>query len=678
MKLYPKDRRALLEAAMGRRPCDLAVENVRFVNVFTGEIYPAVVYVLDGFVAYVEEGGRADPALAHQVVDGQGAYLTPGFVDPHIHIESTMLTPRAFAAAVVPHGTTTVVTDPHEIANVLGEQAVVYMHDAAEDLPMRQLVDIPSCVPAVPGLENSGAEFDAGTVHRLAKLPRVTGLAEVMDFLAVAQGEQRMLDMLDAAQQEGLYVQGHVPVSDKRLLSAYAIGGPTTCHETREGEDAVSKLRLGLRIDARESSIAKDVEKIYSQVRRLRYLDRVSLCTDDREAHDILENGHMDNALRKAVACGMDGVDALRCATLHPALESGLSNLGAVAPGYAADFLLLEDLKDFRVRAVYYGGRLVARDGVLTQEITPKTFALEQMDTMRVPPLKREDFDIAAPVEQGVVKVNVLHFAELEKSNTTRCVEEIPVRDGKLDLSQQPDLCYVKIVNRHGKGTVCRRRDARLWPERGGLCLHRVARQPQPVRCLPRCRQRIRGLPGACRLPGRHVLCDARAADRDAAPAGGGPDVDPALRGAGTAGGRDEAGAAPRRHAPEQPPGAHRHHGAARHPRGKVYRPWAGRRLRQKGAAALSRGLGPLWQKGRKGPPPKASPLFWPPVQQAKAGAREQEPPCSRAPALGPFLSEKQRGAPFRRKTALYAMRCPLKKALLPAPAPDAECASSR
>lgn len=455
MKLYPKDRRALLEAAMGRRPCDLAVENVRFVNVFTGEIYPAVVYVLDGFVAYVEEGGRADPALAHQVVDGQGAYLTPGFVDPHVHIESAMLTPRAFAAAVVPHGTTTVVTDPHEIANVLGEQAVVYMHDAAEDLPMRQLVDIPSCVPAVPGLENSGAEFDAGTVHRLAKLPRVIGLAEVMDFLAVAQGEQRMLDMLDAAQQEGLYVQGHVPVSDKRLLSAYAIGGPTTCHETREGEDAVSKLRLGLRIDARESSIAKDVEKIYSQVRRLRYLDRVSLCTDDREAHDILENGHMDNALRKAVACGMDGVDALRCATLHPALESGLSNLGAVAPGYAADFLLLEDLKDFRVRAVYYGGRLVARDGVLTQEITPKTFALEQMDTMRVPPLKREDFDIAAPVEQGVVKVNVLHFAELEKSNTTRCVEEIPVRDGKLDLSQQPDLCYVKIVNRHGKGTVC-------------------------------------------------------------------------------------------------------------------------------------------------------------------------------------------------------------------------------
>ena len=455
MKLYPKDRRALLEAAMGRRPCDLAVENVRFFNVFTGEIYPAVVYVLDGFVAYVEEGGRADPALAHQVVDGQGAYLTPGFVDPHIHIESAMLTPRAFAAAVVPHGTTTVVTDPHEIANVLGEQAVVYMHDAAEDLPMRQLVDIPSCVPAVPGLENSGAEFDAGTVHRLAQLPRVTGLAEVMDFLAVAQGEQRMLDMLDAAQQEGLYVQGHVPVSDKRLLSAYAIGGPTTCHETREGEDAVSKLRLGLRIDARESSIAKDVEKIYSQVRCLRYLDRVSLCTDDREAHDILENGHMDNALRKAVACGMDGVDALRCATLHPALESGLSNLGAVAPGYAADFLLLEDLKDFRVRAVYYGGRLVARDGVLTQEITPKTFALEQMDTMRVPPLKREDFEIAAPVEQGVVKVNVLHFAELEKSNTTRCVEEIPVRDGKLDLSQQPDLCYVKIVNRHGKGTVC-------------------------------------------------------------------------------------------------------------------------------------------------------------------------------------------------------------------------------
>lgn len=455
MKICPKDKRALLEAAMGKRPCDLAVENVQFVNVFSGEVYPAIVYVYDGFVAHVECGHQADRQLAREVVDGEGAYLTPGFVDPHIHIESTMLTPRNFAAAVIPHGTTTVVTDPHELANVLGEQAVVYMHDAALDLPMRQLVNIPSCVPAVPGLENSGAEFDANTVRRLAKLERVVGLAEVMDFLAVAQGEQRMLDILEAAEQEGLYLQGHVPTSNARLLSAYAVGGPTTCHETRTGEDAVQKIRLGLMVDARESSIAKDIEKVWGGVKNLRYLDRMSICTDDRETHDILEHGHMDNALRKAVACGMNGVDALRCATLHPASESNLKHVGAIAPGYVADFLLLEDLIEFRVKAVYYEGRLVAKDGALTQEFPARSFALEQINTMQVPQLKPEDFEIEAPVKQGGVEVNVLRFPNLDTSNTTRCVERIPVKDGKLDLLNERDLCYVKIINRYGKNTIC-------------------------------------------------------------------------------------------------------------------------------------------------------------------------------------------------------------------------------
>ncbi|MBQ3391766.1 MAG: adenine deaminase, partial [Clostridia bacterium] len=296
---------------MGKRPCTMAVENVQLVNVFSGEIYPATVYVYDGFIAHIAKGQSADRSLALEIVDGKGAYLTPGLIDPHIHIESTMLTPRGFAAAAVPHGTTTVVTDPHELANVLGEEAVVYMHDAGEDLPMRQLIDIPSCVPSVPGLENAGAEFDAAVIRRLAKLPRVIGLAEVMDFLAVADGESRMLEIIEAAEEEGLYLQGHLPTMDDRLLSAYVIGGPTTCHETRTAEAAVEKIRVGLHVDARESSIAKDIAAVWSGVKNLRYLDRISLCTDDREAHDILENGHMDNALRKAVACGIDPVDAL-------------------------------------------------------------------------------------------------------------------------------------------------------------------------------------------------------------------------------------------------------------------------------------------------------------------------------------------------------------------------------
>ncbi|MBQ6000110.1 MAG: adenine deaminase [Clostridia bacterium] len=455
MKFKPNNKRELLEAAMGKRPCTMAVENVQLVNVFSGEIYPATVYVYDGFIAHIAKGQSADRSLALEIVDGKGAYLTPGLIDPHIHIESTMLTPRGFAAAAVPHGTTTVVTDPHELANVLGEEAVVYMHDAGEDLPMRQLIDIPSCVPSVPGLENAGAEFDAAVIRRLAKLPRVIGLAEVMDFLAVADGESRMLEIIEAAEEEGLYLQGHLPTMDDRLLSAYVIGGPTTCHETRTAEAAVEKIRVGLHVDARESSIAKDIAAVWSGVKNLRYLDRISLCTDDREAHDILENGHMDNALRKAVACGIDPVDALRCATLHPALESGLQGIGAIAPGYVADFLLLEDLVNFDVKAVYFAGKLVAKDGRLIAPIARRSFALEEKNSVNAPALRREDFFIPAPVSEGKVAVNVMVFPELGSPVTARSVEEIPVKEGVLDLSQQKDLCYVAIINRYGRGNVC-------------------------------------------------------------------------------------------------------------------------------------------------------------------------------------------------------------------------------
>ena len=170
MKIQPADKRELLKAAMGKIPCDLAVTNVRYVNVFTGEVYPATVFVHQGFVVHVEDQDPAkELSLAKQVIDGENHFLIPGFIDAHIHIESSMMTPRNFARAVIPRGTTTVVTDPHEITNVFGEEAVHYMHDAGLDLPMRQFIDIPSCVPAVPGLENAGAVIDAAAVDRLAK-----------------------------------------------------------------------------------------------------------------------------------------------------------------------------------------------------------------------------------------------------------------------------------------------------------------------------------------------------------------------------------------------------------------------------------------------------------------------------------------------------------------------------
>ena len=354
MKIQPKDKKALMAAALGRIECDFAVTNCRYLNLFTGEVYPATVYVQDGFVAHVESNPKSAPEKVKRVIDAGGRYILPGLIDSHVHIESSLMTPPVFASAVVPRGVTTVITDPHEIGNVLGEEAVIYMHDAGCDLPMYQFIDIPSCVPSVPGLEEAGATFDASTVDRLAKLPNVIGLAEVMDFLGVIDGEDRMMEIIDTAERNGLYLQGHFPGAFGRLVSAYRIGGPLSCHETSRPGEALDKLRAGMYVDARESSMCYNLPAIWNDIKDLPWRDRLSLCTDDREADDILENGQLDLVLRNIIKQGMDPAEAVRAATLHPAQEAGLENLGAVAPGYVANFLLVDDLADLRAVVHYF------------------------------------------------------------------------------------------------------------------------------------------------------------------------------------------------------------------------------------------------------------------------------------------------------------------------------------
>lgn len=454
MKIQPKNKRNLLAAALGKINCDLAVVNTKYVNLFTGEIYPANVFVHEGFVVHVEKDDLKDGlSKVTKVIDAEGRYIIPGFIDSHIHIESSMMTPRNFAAAVVPHGTTTVVTDPHEIANVFGEDAVRYMHDAGCDLPMRQFIDIPSCVPAVPGLESGGAEFDATTIDRLAKLPNVIGLAEVMDFVGVVNGEDRMMDIIDIAEKNGLYLQGHAPFCTGRMLSAYLVGGPHTCHETREGSEAVAKLRAGMYVDTRESSIAKNAADIWNGVKDLPWRDRMSVCTDDREADDILENGHMNLVVRTLIKLGMDPLEAIRAATVHNAQAFHAENLGAVAPGFVADMLLVDTLEGLEVNTVFFGGEIVAKEGKLLATIEPKEFEIEKLNSMNAPKLSLDDFKLKAPnPSANTVKVNVLTYTSLNLSVTACVTEELPVKNGIVDLSGDPDLFYAMIINRYGTG----------------------------------------------------------------------------------------------------------------------------------------------------------------------------------------------------------------------------------
>lgn len=451
LKLEPKNKKELLKTALGLEEADLAVVNCRLVNVFTGEIYPAVVYAKDGFISHVETKQLEGPYSAARVYDGEGRYLIPGLVDSHMHIESSMMTPRNFARVVIPHGTTTIIHDPHELANVYGVEAVTYMHDSADDLPMRQLVDIPSCVPAVPGCENAGAEFFSEQIETLAGLERVVGLAEVMDFYGVIHGDERMMDILKAAKDQGLYLQGHAPGLTGRMLSAYLCGGPNTCHETTKGEEALEKLRSGMYVDARESSIAKNVEAVWDGIRDIRFFDTVTLCSDDRESDDLLNSGHVNAVVRKAVQCGMDPVLAIKSATINTAREIGIEHLGAVAPGYTADMVLTKDLRTLWADAVFYGGALVAENGSLTVPIEERSFELETRNSIDVGTLSPEDFILKAPVENGTVKVRVMEYINLTQSKTRCSVEELSVKDGRVILKEH--MAFVAVLNRYGKGT---------------------------------------------------------------------------------------------------------------------------------------------------------------------------------------------------------------------------------
>lgn len=454
MKILPKDKKGLIEAAIGKRPCDLVIKNANIVNVFTGEIYNGNIGIYNGFIAHIStdiDNSNMEDIEAKNYYDAKGKHVIPGLIDSHIHIESTLMTPRGFAKEVIPYGTTTVVTDPHEIANVYGVKGIKYMHDSSEDLPMRQYVLAPSCVPAVLGLENAGAEFFVEEIEEMLNLDRVIGLGEVMDFIGVIENSDRMVSILEEAEKRGSFIQGHAPFLNGRILSAYLCGGATTCHESRTSQEARDKIRNGIYVDARESSISKNVTDIVKGVKNFRYLDNLTLCTDDREADEILKNGHMNDVVRTAIKAGLNPIDAIRSATLNSAREIGVTNLGAIAPGYVADLVILEKLEDMQVKAVIFEGELVAENSVLLKNIEDKKYDIELENSVHVDNLSLEDFKLKAPIENGEIKVNVIRYNS-QTSSSTKIVEEVvDVENGYVTLKDNDDLRFVIVINRHGK-----------------------------------------------------------------------------------------------------------------------------------------------------------------------------------------------------------------------------------
>lgn len=449
----------LLKCSMGKTNADLCVTNAMLVNVFTGEIYKANVYVKCGFIAHIETENFNDEIKAEKIIDAEGSYLIPGFIDSHIHIESSMLTPINFCKCVIRHGTTTVITDPHELANVFGKEAVRYMHDSSNNLPMRQLIDIPSCIPSVPNLENAGATFLADDIEELSSLDRVIGLAEVMDYIAVINGEDRMLNIIETCEKKGLYIQGHAPYLKGRELSAYLIGGPKTCHESRTQEEFRNKLRNGMFVDVRESSISRNTKAAVDSVKNMKFLDNFCVCTDDREADDILYDGHMNVVVERLVGHGMDELIAIKAATLNNARAAKLYNIGAIAPGYIADMQLVKDLKKPKPHKVFFEGNLVVDDGKILVDIKDIDFDIEKKNSINVKLLTKDMFIYKVNGEfinktDNTVKTSIMKYDTFKFSGTTLSEEYLPVKNGVLDITNDKDLKYVMVINRYGKGTV--------------------------------------------------------------------------------------------------------------------------------------------------------------------------------------------------------------------------------
>lgn len=442
-------RKELVEVALGKREADMVLKNGSLVNVFSGEIYKANIYIYDKYIANVVECNLDTITLGKNIIDIDGKFVSPGFIDSHVHVESSHLTPINFARAILPKGTTTIIADPHEIANVLGIDGVTYMIENSKDVPMNQYYLIPSCVPSVVGLENAGAEFDDIEIEKMLDLPRILGLGEVMDFVGVINQSDRMTKIVETAIKKGMFIQGHAPELIGNELSAYICGGPISCHETRDGRQAPDKIRKGMYIDARESSISKNISSIVENIKHMKSPRNLTLCTDDREPRDILEVGHINDCVRVAVKAGLDPMEAIRATTLNTAQEYKLDKIGAIAPGYFADIVVLDNLVDFNVLKTFWQGKLIAENNSLVVEIKSPKLDIECLNSVYVGELSESDFKIKSPIQNGEIEIEVLSYLTKERSITDRKTVLVKAKNGFIDISENSNLNFVAIVNRH-------------------------------------------------------------------------------------------------------------------------------------------------------------------------------------------------------------------------------------
>ncbi|HEV2896771.1 MAG TPA: adenine deaminase [Pseudaminobacter sp.] len=449
----------LVDVATGRRPADLVVRNGRWVNVHSGEIIAGTdLAIVAGRFAYC--GPNASHAIGKgtKVVDAGGRYLVPGLCDAHMHVESGMVTVTEFCRAVIPHGTTSMFIDPHEIANVLGLQGVRLMHDEAMAMPVNVHVQMPSCVPSAPGLENAGAALSVADVAEAMTWENIIGLGEVMNFPGVVANDPVMAGEIAETVKAGKTVGGHYASRDLGLpFHGYVAGGPEDDHEGTRVEDAIARVRQGMKAMLRLGSAWYDVATQIKAVTEAG-LDPRSfiLCTDDSHSGTLVHDGHMDRVVRHAIAQGLKPVTAIQMATINTAQHFRLEReLGSITPGRLADFLIVSDLAEMKIDEVFGRGARLAKGGKLEIDIPAYDYPKSAKNTVKLGrKLKGADFDIPAPKGAKEVKVRVIGV--IENQAPTRALEaELSVEKGLVAMDRRNDVCQIALVERHrGTGGV--------------------------------------------------------------------------------------------------------------------------------------------------------------------------------------------------------------------------------
>jgi adenine deaminase len=422
----------LIAAARGEEPADLVLRNARLLNVFSGEIHPADIAIHDGQVVGLGE------YQARQVVDLEQRFVAPGFIDAHVHLEDSMVQPSEFARAVLPHGTTAVVCDPHEIANVLGLDGVRYMLNASEGLPLRVYFMAPSCVPATH-MESAGAGLTADAIEKLWAYERVLGLAEMMNYPGVLFREPAVLDKIRSAGDRP--IDGHAPGLSGLDLNAYIAAGVRSDHECTDLEEAREKLRRGMHILIREGTTERNLHALLplvtSQNARLCHF-----CSDDRHPDTLLREGHIDGIVRQAIGWGLDPVLAYQMATINTAEYFQLRHLGAVAPGYQADLLVLDELESVQVAQVYAAGKLVADGG-------ETLFSTSRMLDVPIQPSVHVDLD-ALNLEIAAGEGSARVIGTIPDQVVTEDLRLVPtIVNGRVVSDPGCDLLKIAVIERH-------------------------------------------------------------------------------------------------------------------------------------------------------------------------------------------------------------------------------------